>query len=82
MPNIGKVLEKKLTRVGIYSPAELIEIGSISAFQRILTIDQNIGINMLYALEGAIRNVRWHILGKSIKQELLYYYRIIKNQDK
>lgn len=34
-------------------------------------------INMLYALEGAIQNIRWHKLEKDVEAELLEFYRNI-----
>ena len=78
MPNIGHELEERLTKVGIFSPSQLIEMGSIKAFQLLHAVDQTSCINMLYALEGAVRNIRWHKLEKSTKQELLTYFKGIK----
>ena len=73
--NIGKVLEKKLNQVGINSYEELLETGAENTFIKILTIDPNACINMLYALEGAIQGVRKHNLSSSRKRELLDFYK-------
>jgi len=70
LPNIGKELEKKLKSVGIQSPDELIEIGSINALRKIGVIHDSGCLNMLYALEGAIQGIRWHYLSADIKKEL------------
>ena len=70
MPNIGKTLAKKLSTAGIDSPEKLIEIGSLTALMRIRTETDSGCLNMLYALEGAIRGVRWHSLSKDVKEEL------------
>ena len=78
MPNIGKELEKRLINAGIINAIQLKEIGSAAAFHRIYSIDHGICINMLYALEGAIQDIRWHKLDKNTKQELRYYYNKIK----
>jgi len=78
MPNIGQELEKRLIDIGISSPLHLQEKGSIAAFQLLHAADQHVCINMLFALEGAIRNIRWHKLEKNAKQELQFYYREIK----
>ena len=78
MPNIGHELEERLTRVGILSPSQLQEMGSIKAFQLLHAADPDACINMLYALEGAVQNIRWHNLTKSTKQELLFYFKEIK----
>ena len=70
LPNIGKELEKKLNSVGIQTPDELIEIGSVQALRRIsVTLDTGC-LNMLYALEGAIVGIRWHYLPAEVKQKL------------
>ena len=34
--------------------------------------------NMLYALEGAIRGVRWHDLPKEVKDELKAFHRTLR----
>ncbi len=78
MPNIGEELEKRLIKVGISSPLQLIEKGSIAAFQLLHAADREICINMLYALEGAVRNIRWHKLEKTTRKELEFYYKEIK----
>ncbi|WP_419726781.1 TfoX/Sxy family protein [Terrisporobacter petrolearius] len=68
--NIGKVLEKQLNEVGINSIESLREIGSKKAWIKIKNIDESACLNRLCALEGAIRNVRWHDLDESIKKDL------------
>ena len=78
MPNIGKELEKRLIKVGILSPLQLIERGSISAFQLLHAADREICINTLYALEGAVQNIRWHKLEKTTRKELEFYFKGIQ----
>jgi len=76
MPNIGKELAKKLTFAEISSPEELRFLGSKNAFLKIKTIyPEDACINMLYALEGAIQDIRWHHLDKNTKADLLDFYR-------
>ncbi len=76
MPNIGKELAGKLTQAEVSSPGELKFLGSKEAFLKIKTIyPEEACINMLYALEGAVQDVRWHKLDKDVKAELLDYYR-------
>lgn len=70
LPNIGKVLEKQLNEVGINSIENLWEIGSKKAWIKIKNIDESACLNRLCALEGAIRNIRWHDLDESIKKDL------------
>lgn len=71
LPNIGTVLAEKLSQAGIHSFAELALIGSIQAMGRIRgSIDPQACYNMLYALEGAIRGIRWHDIPREERQKL------------
>ncbi|WP_454052027.1 TfoX/Sxy family protein [Clostridium sp. Marseille-Q7071] len=78
MPNIGKVLEKKLIDAGIKNADELKAIGSKEAFIKIKNIDDNSCCNMLCALEGAVKGVRWHDLPQDIKQDLKLFFQSLK----
>ncbi|MFC2121195.1 TfoX/Sxy family protein [Bacteroidota bacterium] len=81
LPNIGKTLAKKLIQAGINSPDELKNIGAENAIIRLKTIDNaGVCINMLYALEGAIQNIRWHGLSQNRKNELNEFYNLIKKE--
>jgi len=57
--NIGPKLESLLNEVGIHEAEKLREIGSIEATYLLYQKDQDC-MNKLFALEGAIRGVRWH----------------------
>jgi DNA transformation protein len=70
LPNIGKELEKKLNSVGIQTPDELAEVGSVAAVKRISSTSDDGCLNMLYALEGAIQGIRWHYLPAEIKKKV------------
>ena len=64
LPNIGDKLADELQRVGITSAEQLVELGSVEAALLITRGQAHTGYNLLYALEGAIRAVRWHSLRK------------------
>ena len=64
LPNIGDKLADELQRVGITNTEQLAELGSVEAAVRITRGRAHTGYNMLYALEGAIRGVRWHSISK------------------
>lgn len=68
LPNIGKILEKQLNDVGINTIEELKIVGSKEAWLKIRKIDESACLNHLYALEGAIRNIKWHDLDESVKK--------------
>jgi DNA transformation protein len=64
MPNIGEKLSAELRKVGITSAEQLSRVGSVEAAVRITRGRPHTGYNLLYALEGAVRGVRWHLLAK------------------
>ena len=78
LPNIGNNLAEKLENIGIETPENLISTGSEDAFIRMKTVDQSTCINTLYALEGAVQNIRWHGISKERKTELLDFFNSIK----
>lgn len=73
-PNIGKVLEKQLNDVGIFTYEELKNIGSEKAWLKIQTIDKSACMHRLLALEGAVENVKKSMLSDEIKKELKAFY--------
>ena len=70
IPNIGPTLADKLNRIGVTTFDELVEMGSVKAVMRIEPIDKSACYNMLYALEGAIRGLRWHAIPKDERAQL------------
>ncbi|MDW7732102.1 MAG: TfoX/Sxy family protein [Methanolobus sp.] len=78
LPNVGKKLEEQLQEAGIINAEELMHLGSREAFERIRTIDDTSCINKLYALEGAVRGIRWHHLPDEEKKSLKTYFMSLK----
>jgi len=74
MPNIGATLEEKLHNAGIASGEDLASIGSKESFLRIKPLYPDACVMHLYALEGAVRNIRWHHLPKETKDDLKLFY--------
>ena len=75
LPNIGAVLASQLYRIGIDTEQDLIEMGTEEAITRISRIkDSGVCINMCYAIEGAIKGIRWHHLDPQRKLALKEYY--------
>ena len=60
LPNIGKELAKQLEAAGISSYQDLVDCESLEALLKIKGKFGNGCYNMLYALEGAIQEIRWH----------------------
>lgn len=79
LPNVGKVLEKNLNEIGIYTQEQLVETGSKEAFLRIrLEVDDGACLHMLYGIQGAIENIRDTQLPESTKQDLREFYNSLK----
>jgi len=71
LPNIGNTLAEKLTAAGIGSYEELLALGSLKTALKIHDgLDPGACYNMLYAIEGAIRGVRWHTIPKDERDKL------------
>lgn len=77
-PNIGKVLADKLELAEIESVEALKQLGAEKVFIKLKCIDPCACINSLYAIEGAIQDIRWHGLSKERKIELKNFFDQIK----
>jgi DNA transformation protein len=61
--NLGPVSAGWLVAAGIRSAAELRALGAVAAYHRVATHRSgDASLNLLYALEGALRGVRWDLL--------------------
>lgn len=78
LPNVGEKLAEQLFQVGVETEAELRRMGSREAWLRILAMDPSACIMRLYALEGAVRGMRWHGLDQAVKDDLKAFYRRYK----
>lgn len=74
LPNIGKVVEEQLNKVGIYTAEELKTVGAKEAWLRIQAIDESACIHRLLALEGAIEGVKKTALPAEVKADLKSFY--------
>ena len=79
LPNIGKVLAGKLNQQGITSYDDLVSLGSVEAVLRIGQTDLSACYNMLYALEGAIRGIRWHSIPQDERRQLKEEYDLARD---
>ncbi len=71
LPNIGDTLADKLSVAGISSYDDLVSLGSVEVMLKIrYGVDPGACYNMLYAIEGAIRGVRWHTIPKEERNQL------------
>lgn len=75
LPNIGKVLEKNLNDIGVYTQEQLVEMGSKDAFIRIKLMDDGACLHMLYGIQGAIEGIRYTQLSESTRQDLKRFFK-------
>ena len=69
--NIGPKSAAWLRQVGIRSREQLVEAGALGAFIRIKRAGFRPGLNLLYALEGAICDCHWREVPEGRRGELL-----------
>jgi len=75
LPNVGSVLESDLKKAGINNPTKLTSLGAEKSFKMIKNLSNpNACLNKLYAIEGAIKKIRWHNIDKKRKEELKNFY--------
>jgi len=68
--NIGPVSEEWLRVAGVHTMEDLEKTGSVEAYRLIKLHGFNASLNLLYALEGAIRDVHWNALPETTKAKL------------
>ena len=74
LPNIGKVVEEQLNKVGINTAKKLKELGAERAWLEIQKIDESACFHRLLALEGAIYGVKKTLISDERKAELKKFY--------
>ncbi|MGF1788434.1 TfoX/Sxy family DNA transformation protein [Photobacterium swingsii] len=72
LPNLRLANERMLKKVGIDTVEKLVEVGAIDAYKALLdTHDNNLNIELLWALEGAISGKHWSVISETRRGELL-----------
>lgn len=69
--NLGPVSLRWLADAGIHSRADLERLGSVAAFKKVAEAGHKPSANLLYALEGALLDLRWDRLSEEVKHNLL-----------
>jgi DNA transformation protein and related proteins len=70
MRNLGEQSVAWLLDVGIRSPKELEGVGAVGAYRAVVARGHGPSLNLLWALDGAIRNKMWSRLPEERKAEL------------
>ncbi|WP_260258861.1 TfoX/Sxy family DNA transformation protein [Vibrio intestinalis] len=72
LPNLRLATERMLKKAGIESVANLEQTGSVEAFKAIkASHDNEVSLELLWALEGAINRTHWSVIPKDRRDELL-----------
>ncbi|KII77092.1 TfoX/Sxy family DNA transformation protein [Vibrio renipiscarius] len=72
LPNLRLATERMLKKAGIESVEGLEQAGSLKAYQAIqASHDSNVSLELLWALEGAIKGTHWSVIPQSRRQELM-----------
>lgn len=69
--NLGPVSTRWLASVGIRRRADLIRLGPVEAFLRVKAAGHKPTLNLLWALAGAERGLRWNKLSEEDRHRLL-----------
>jgi len=70
LPNIGPELAAQLQKIGVSTAEDLLRVGAVAAWQRLVRAGLRDCMNSLFALEGAIEGVRWQEVPIERKEEL------------
>jgi DNA transformation protein len=70
LPNLGPKSAAWLRDVGVTTRAELERLGSVRAFRKVIEAGHPSSLNLLYALEGALLDLRWDRLSEEIRANL------------
>lgn len=74
LPNIGAVLERQLSAIGVTDYGGLCALGTQAAWLKIQQNDPTACLHRLLALEGAIRGVKKTELSPTVKAALRDFY--------
>jgi DNA transformation protein and related proteins len=80
LKNLGPVSREWLQAVGIHAHAELEAVGAIEAYRLVRLHGFNASLNLLYALEAALRDVHWTALPAEVKRQLQTSARVLKQR--
>ena len=80
LKNLGPVSQEWLRAVGIHSRAELEQVGALETFRLVRLHGFNASLNLLYALEAALRDIHWTALPTAEKTRLKVAAQALKRQ--
>jgi DNA-3-methyladenine glycosylase I len=70
LPNLGPTSSQWLAAIGVHTRRDLEKLGSIDAYRLLKQQGYNASLNLVYAIEGALRGLDWNRLPAKLKVEL------------
>lgn len=68
--NLGPTSEKWLNAIGVYTRRDLEKLGAVNAYRLLKDQGYNASLNLVYAIEGALRGIDWNRLPLALKTDL------------
>ena len=66
LTNLGKISARQLAEIGIKTEADLRAVGAAAAYLKLKDhFGRGVSLNYLYALDGALKGVRWDLMPES-----------------
>ena len=70
LANLGPKSEQWLNAIGVHTQRDLEKLGSVSAYRLLKNHGYNASLNLVYAIEGALRGIDWNRLPLALKTDL------------
>jgi DNA-3-methyladenine glycosylase I len=70
LPNLGPASRRWLAAVGVHNRRDLERLGSIDVYRLLKQHGYPASLNLVYAIEGALRGIDWDRLPAKLKKEL------------
>ena len=70
LPGLGPVSMALLSEIGVFTRADLEELGAVLAYRILKHRRPEVTLNMLYALHAALNGGRWDLITKEEKERL------------
>jgi DNA transformation protein len=66
LTNLGRISARQLAEIGIKTESELRTVGAAAAYLKLKDhFGRGVSLNYLYALDGALKGVRWDLMPES-----------------
>ena len=69
--NLGASSEKMLASIDVRTLQDLIQVGVVETYCLVKAKHEQVSLNLLYALYGAVHDIAWQEISPDIKAQLL-----------